>query len=35
MKFVFNDGGRAAAGYKGLAGDCLIRSIAILTGKPY
>jgi hypothetical protein len=35
MKVVFNDGGRAAAGYKGLAGDCVIRSIAIVTGKPY
>jgi hypothetical protein len=35
MNFVFNDGGRAAAGYKGLAGDCVTRSIAIVTGKPY
>ena len=35
MKFVFNDGGRAAAGYEGYTGDCVCRSIAIVTGKPY
>ena len=35
MDFVFHDGGRAAAGYKGLTGDCVTRSIAIATGKPY
>jgi hypothetical protein len=35
MEFVFHDGGRAAAGYKGAAGDCVTRSIAIVTGKPY
>lgn len=35
MQFVFNDGGRAAAGYKGSASDCVTRSIAIVTGKPY
>lgn len=35
MGFVFNDGGRVAAGYKGAAGDCVCRSIAIVTGKPY
>lgn len=35
MKFVFHDGGRAAAGYKGSTGDCVTRSIAIATGKPY
>lgn len=35
MEFVFNDGGRAAAGYKGATGDCVTRSIAIVTGKPY
>lgn len=29
MQFVYNDGGRAAAGYKGHAGDCVCRSIAI------
>ncbi len=35
MDFVFHDGGRAAAGYKGSTGDCVTRSIAIATGKPY
>ena len=35
MEFVFHDGGRAAAGYKGTNGDCVTRSIAIVTGKPY
>lgn len=35
MDFQFNDGGRAAAGYKGEVGDCVVRSIAIITGKPY
>lgn len=35
MNFVFHDGGRAAAGYKGSTGDCVTRSIAIVTGKPY
>jgi len=35
MKYVFDDGGRAAAGYKGDAGDCACRAIAIATGKPY
>src|SRR5215471_5910448 len=31
----YDDGGRAAAGYKGQAGDCVCRSIAIITGLPY
>jgi hypothetical protein len=35
MKFIFHDGGRAAAGYKGSASDCVTRSIAIATGKTY
>lgn len=35
MKHVFNDGGRAAAGFKGSARDCVCRSIAIVTGRPY
>lgn len=35
MKFQHNDGGRSAAGYKGSAGDCVVRAIAIATGKPY
>jgi hypothetical protein len=33
--FVFNDGGRAAAGYRGRAGDCVVRSVAIASGLPY
>ncbi len=33
--FIENDGGREAAGYKGNAGDCTVRAIAIATGKPY
>jgi hypothetical protein len=33
--FEYNDGGRKDAGYKGDAGDCVVRSIAIVTGKPY
>jgi len=33
--FVYNDGGRKAAGFKGHTGDCVTRSIAIVTGKPY
>lgn len=32
---VSNDGGRAAAGFKGSPGDCVTRSIAIVTGLPY
>lgn len=35
MQFVYNDGGREAAGYKGWTGDCVCRSIAIATGLPY
>jgi len=35
MGFVFHDGGRLAAGYKGRTGDCVTRSIAIVTGRPY
>lgn len=35
MKFEYDDGGRAAAGFKGHTGDCVCRSIAIATGKPY
>jgi hypothetical protein len=35
MTFVFDDGGRVAAGYKGTTGDCVTRAIAIATGMPY
>lgn len=33
--WVYNDGGRAAAGLKGDAGDCVARSVAIASGIPY
>ena len=33
--FVSNDGGRKAAGYKGKAGDCVCRAIAIAAQLPY
>ena len=33
--FVFNDGGRSEAGFKGETRDCVCRSIAIVTGKNY
>lgn len=35
MKFHFNDGCRAAAGFKGEAGDCVVRAIAIASGQDY
>jgi hypothetical protein len=35
MQFKYNDGGRAAAGYKGEASDCVCRAISITTGLPY
>lgn len=35
MKYVYNDGGRAATGFKGKAGDCVVRAISIATEKPY
>lgn len=35
MRYTYDDGGRAAAGYKGSAGDCVTRAIAIATGLPY
>lgn len=33
--FQFNDGGREKAGFRGGAGDCVVRSIAIATTLPY
>ena len=33
--WTYNDGGRALAGYKGIAGDCVTRAIAIATEKSY
>jgi hypothetical protein len=35
MKYLFNDGGRKAAGYKGTAGDCGARAMAIAMGLDY
>jgi len=35
LKLKVNDGGRQAAGFKGKAGDCVVRSIAIATGMSY
>lgn len=35
MPFVFDDGGRAAAGYRGPAGDCVVRAVAIAAEQPY
>lgn len=35
LGFQFNDGGRADAGFKGGAGDCVVRSIAIAANLPY
>jgi hypothetical protein len=35
VKLIINDGGRAAAGYRGQAGDCVARSIAIAAQLPY
>lgn len=35
LPFVHDDGGRAAAGFKGDAGDCVTRAIAIATSLPY
>lgn len=35
MRYKFNDGGRADAGYKGSAGDCVPRAIIIANNLPY
>lgn len=35
MPWVEDDGGRAAAGFKGEAGDCVARAVAIASGVPY
>ena len=35
MEFVYDDGGRAEAGFKGITGDCVCRAISIATQKPY
>lgn len=33
--FVFDDGGRINAGFKGTTGDCVCRAISIATERPY
>ena len=35
MEYKYNDGGRKEAGYTGHTGDCVCRSIAIATERPY
>lgn len=35
LTFIQNDGGRAAAGFKGETDDCVTRAIAIATKTPY
>jgi len=35
LDYSYNDGGRKDAGFKGIAGDCVTRSIAIASGVPY
>lgn len=35
IEFVFDDGGRQEAGYKGRAGDCVCRAVTIASCKPY
>lgn len=35
LPWRYNDGGRAAAGYRGQAGDCVVRAVAIASGMPY
>ena len=34
-RFIYDDGGRAAAGFNGITSDCACRAISIATGKPY
>ena len=35
MNYIYNDGGRAASGRKGIAGDCGVRALAIASGMDY
>lgn len=35
LEFVYDDGGRALAGFKGTAGDCVCRAVAIAARMPY
>ena len=35
MQWVYDDGGRKAAGYRGDTGDCVVRAVTIATQQPY
>jgi hypothetical protein len=35
LEWVYDDGGREAAGYRGSAGDCVVRAFAIVTRQHY
>ena len=35
IRFVVSDGGRKASGRRGFVGDCVVRSICIVSGRPY
>lgn len=35
LDYVYDDGGRLAAGYRGSAGDCVVRAVAIAAQLPY
>lgn len=35
LPWVYDDGGRQEAGFKGTAGDCVTRAVAIAAGRPY
>lgn len=35
MEWMYDDGGRKNAGYRGDTGDCGVRAVAIASGKPY
>lgn len=35
LSYIRDDGGRAAAGFKGKAGDCVARAVSIASGRPY
>ena len=35
IDYRYDDGGRAAVGYRGRTGDCVVRAIAICTGEDY
>jgi hypothetical protein len=35
LPWVWDDGGREEAGYRGRAGDCVVRAVAIATRQPY